>query len=59
MTHEWLNIRYSLEKIFTDFLAQTAPAMPFYRFAPPVEPDAGARVNKPPRDVAPAPTVTA
>ena len=39
MTHEWLNIRYSLEKIFTDFLAQTAPALPFYRFAPPAEPE--------------------
>lgn len=39
MTQNWLNIRYSLEKIFTDFLAQTAPTMPFYRFPPPAEPE--------------------
>lgn len=39
MTNNWLNIRYSLEKIFTDFLEETAPTLPFYRFAPPEKPE--------------------
>lgn len=37
VTDSWLNIRYSVERIFQVFLAQTAPALPFFRFAPPEE----------------------
>lgn len=37
VTDSWINIRYSVERIFQDFLAQTAPTLPFFRFAPPDE----------------------
>ena len=37
MTNSWINIRYSLERIFSDFLAKTAPDVPLFKFAPPKE----------------------